>query len=149
MAVGALYPMDVVRAGWNEIGGVHFLNVKLLSARAAVGHFWMTGFAGGARVLIVAGVTGDATDALMNANGSAVVAGAELGTPAAGFCDGARLRPARRVALIADGGAEIGAYGHEARAIVQFGDGQRGRGEVHLLAAVEECEGIVDGVFRD
>ena len=69
MAIRALYPMDVVRAGCVRVGGVHLLHVE-----AAIGHLRMAGFARGARVLIVAGVAGEATQAFMHAHRGAIVA---------------------------------------------------------------------------
>ena len=98
----------------------------------------MTGFAGGARVHIVAQVAGDATDALMHANSGAVVAGANLLAPIVSRRNRAGLCLARRMALVAEGLARILAHGHRASAIVQLRDGERGGGKVKALAAVVE-----------
>jgi hypothetical protein len=68
MAVGALYPMDVVRAGCAEIRGIHLLDIE-----TAVGHLRMAGFARGACILIVSGMAGDTAQAFMDAYRSAIV----------------------------------------------------------------------------
>jgi hypothetical protein len=68
VAICALYPVDVVRAGRAEISRIHLLDIE-----AAVRHLWMAGFARCARILIVAGMTGDATQAFVHTNRGAIV----------------------------------------------------------------------------
>ena len=104
VAVGAADPVDVVGTFGAGESRVHFFDVD-----AAVGHLRVAGFAGGGCVLVVSGVAGEATDALVNTDGRAVVAGADLRAVVIGGSDGVGLRLARRVALIAERLALIGA----------------------------------------
>ena len=103
MAVGTADPVDVVEAFGAGEGRVHFLDVD-----AAVGHLRMAGFAGGRGVLVVAGVAGEAADAFVDADGGAVVTGADLWTPVICSGDCGAFRLARRVTLVAEGLALVG-----------------------------------------
>ncbi len=107
MAVGAADPVDVVGAFGAGEGRIHLLDVD-----AAVGHLRMTGFAGGGGVLIVSGVAGEATDALVDADGGAVVARSDLRTPVICSRDGGGVRLARCVALITERLALVGTDFH-------------------------------------
>ena len=60
VAVGAADPVDVMRALCVGEGRVHLFDIE-----SAIGHLWMAGFAGGCRVLVVAGVAGETADAFM------------------------------------------------------------------------------------
>ena len=53
------------------------------------------------------------------------------------------------MALVANGSPRILAHGHQARAVAQFGNGERRHREVCLLATVEECKRIVDWISRN
>ena len=121
------------------IGGIHFLNVQ-----AAVGHLGMAGLAGSARILVVPGVAGEATEAFVNTDGGAIVAGAELRAPVIGRRDCSGLRLARRVALIAKGGRGSGLIVTRRAPSCNCGNHQRRRGKMHAFAAVEEGERIVE-----
>jgi len=70
MAIGALYGMDIVGAGEVGEGGIHLLDIE-----AAVGKTRVAGSAGGARLLSVLEVAGEAAQTFVYADGSAVVAG--------------------------------------------------------------------------
>lgn len=140
VAVGAADPVDVVGAFGAGEGGVHLLDVY-----PAVGHLRVAGFAGCCGVLAVAGMTGETTDALVNAYGSAVVAGTELRAVVIDRCDGISLRLARRVALVAEGLALVGADLYGARAVGELWKREQANREVHLLAAVKDCERICCG----
>ena len=133
MAIAALDPVDIVRAGCVEVGGIHFLDVD-----SAMGHLRVAGFARSLGVLIVAEVAGDAAQTLMHAHWSAVVAGAYLRTPVMRGGNGARVGNARRVALVADCFALVLAHLYRAVAIVQPRNGKRGRCKVDSLPAVKE-----------
>ena len=79
MAVGAVNPVDVVRACGIGEGGVHLFDVA-----AAVRHLRVAVFAGGDGGFVVASVAGAATESLVHAHRCAVIAGAGLCAPA--FC---------------------------------------------------------------
>jgi hypothetical protein len=96
MTVLALDPMDVVRASRIGESSVHLFDVE-----AAVGHLGMTRSAGCPRILIVAAVAGEATDALVNAQRSAVVSRTNLRSPVMQCSRRAGLRLSRCVTLIA------------------------------------------------
>ena len=96
MAIGALHPVDIVRAGFIGKGRIHLLDID-----AAVGHFGMAILAAGSRVFVVAKMAGQATDAFMHAHRRAVVARSNLRTPAVRGRFASSFRLARRVALIA------------------------------------------------
>ncbi len=104
VAVGAADPVDVVGTFGAGESGVHFFDVD-----AAVRHLRVAGFAGGCCVLVVSSVAGETTDALVNTDGSAVVARADLRAVVISSRDGVGLGLARRVALIAERLALIGA----------------------------------------
>ncbi len=140
VAVGAADPVDVMRAFGAGESGVHFFDVD-----AAVRHLRVAGFAGGCCVFVVAGVAREATDALVNADGGAVVARTDLGSVVIGSRDGVGLRLARRVALVAERLALIGADFYRACAIGQLREREQADGEVHLLAAVKDRKRICCG----
>ena len=96
MAIRALYPMDVVLAGCAGKRSIHLLHIE-----PAVGHLRVTGFARSSRVLVVAGVAGEAAQAFMHTHRGAIVAGANLRAPLVGRCIGPCLKSARSVALVA------------------------------------------------
>ena len=131
VAVSAADPVDVVGAFGAGESRVHFFYVD-----AAVRHLRMAGFAGGGRVLVVSGVTGETTDALVDTDGGAIVAGTDLRTPVicSGDCGGFRL--ARCVALVAEGLSLIGTYFYPAGTVGQLRKREQPDGEVHLLAAI-------------
>jgi len=135
MAVCALDPMDIVRAGGVEVGGVHLLYID-----SAMGHLRMAGFARCLGVLIVAEVAGNAAQAFMHAHRRAVVAGAYLRTPVMRGGNGSGVGNARGVALVADGFALVFAHLYRAVAIIQFRNGKRDGGKVDALAAVKKGE---------
>ena len=112
VAVGAADPVDVVGAFCAGEGRVHLFDVD-----AAVGHLGMAGFAGGCRILVVAGVAGEATDALVDASGGAIIARADLRTVMISCSHGVCLGLARRVALIAERLALVGTAFHRARTV--------------------------------
>jgi hypothetical protein len=85
----------------------------------------MAGGARGARLLAVLFVAGETTEALMHADGCAIVAGADL---AAGF---------RGVALVSQSLALIRADLDGARAVVHLREGQTDKRNVVLLATIE------------
>jgi len=137
VAIGAADPVDVVGASGAGEGGVHLLDVD-----AAVRHLRVAGLAGGCCVFVVAGMACETTDALVNADGSAIVAGAELRTVVIGRCDGISFRLAWRVALVAECLALVGADFYGPRAVGKFRESKLADSEVHLLAAVVDCERI-------
>lgn len=101
-------------------------------------HLGVTGFARGARVLVVAGVAGEAAQAFMHTHRGAIVAGANLRAPLVGRCIGLCLKSARSVALVAKRRPWILAHGDRTRAIVQLRKGERCGGNVRAFSAVEE-----------
>src|ERR1039458_3111199 len=121
VAIGALDEVDVVGAFGVGGGGIHLFHVE-----AAVGEAGVALGAGGAGLLAVLLVTGEATESFMHADGCAVVAGCHLG------------RGLRGVTLVAQGLARIGAGRDGARSIAHGGEWQKIEGEVLLLAAIEE-----------
>lgn len=133
MAVRALDPVDIVRAGGIDVGCIHLLHVD-----SAMRHLRVAGLARCAGVLIVAKVAGDAAQAFMHAHGRAVVAGAHLRTPVICRRNGAGIGNARRMALVADGLPRILAHLHRPRTILQMRNGKRGGGKVDSLPAVKE-----------
>ena len=107
MAVVAADPVNVVRALRVCESRVHLFDVD-----AAVGHLRMASLAGGGGVLVVPGVAGEAADALMDAHRRTVVARSNLRAPVILSGDGGSIRLARRVALIAESLALVGADLH-------------------------------------
>ena len=137
VAVSTADPVDVVGASGAGEGGVHLLDVD-----AAVRHLRVAGLAGGCCVFVVAGMACETTDALVNADGSAIVAGAELRIIVIGRCDGVGVGLARSVALVAECLALVGADFYSARAFGEIRESKLADSEVHLLAAVVDCERI-------
>jgi hypothetical protein len=76
MAVRTFDEMNIVAACRTYESRVHLLYVE-----PAMRHLRMTGFARSKRTLIVAGMTGEATQSFVNAHRSAIVAGSHLRTP--------------------------------------------------------------------
>lgn len=113
VAVLAFYEVEVVGALGVFEGGVHFFDVE-----AAVGKSGVAGGAGRAGLLAVFEVAGEATEAFVNAYGSAVIAGADL------------LCGEWGVALVAERLALIGAAGDFARAFEEFGKREFGDRDV-------------------
>lgn len=137
VAVCAADPVDVVDAFGTGEGRVHLFDVN-----AAMRHLRVAGLAGSCCVFVVAGVAGETTDAFVNSYGSAIIAGAELRTVVIGRCEGSNFRLARRVALVAECLTLIGADFYSARAVGEIRKSKLADGEVHLLAAVKDCERI-------
>lgn len=112
MTVNAADPMDIVSASGAGECRVHFLDID-----AAMRHLRVAGFAGGCRVLVVPGMASEAADSLVNADGSAIVARADLWAIVI-CCSGcARFGLARRVALVAKRLPRIGTDLHRARTV--------------------------------
>ena len=124
MTVRTLNKMDIMRAPGGFEGGVHGFHIE-----AAIGEARVAGGAGNPRFHAVIGVAGEATEAFMNAHGSAVVAGAHL---AAGL---------RRVALVAERLARIAADLHRPLPFAHLRQGQFGQRNGLHFAPVEERDG--------
>ena len=121
VTVDAFYEVDVVVAVRVLEGGVHFLDVE-----AAIRKSRMTGTAGGASLHSVFPVARHATESFMYADGSAIVAGADLRCGEWG------------VALIAKGLPLVWAALDVAFPIKHLGDGQFRHGYLTEFAAIEE-----------
>ena len=121
VTVGALDRMDIVMAF-----GVFERRVHGLDVDAAVGELWMTGGARGASGLSVLLVAGKAAETFVDADWGAIVAGSDLRISVGSM------------ALIAECLARIGADFDEARTIMHLRKRQTGKGDVVLLAAIEE-----------
>jgi len=123
VAVDALHGVNVVRALRRLETGIHLLDIE-----AAIRELRMTVGARGARGLSMLLVAGEAAEALMNTNRSAVVAGADL------------RRGGWGMALITQRLPRIGADLDRARAIVHLRHWKAADGNVVLLAAVEQSQ---------
>lgn len=133
VAIFAADPVDVVGAFGAGKCRVHFLDVD-----AAVGHLRVAVFTGGGCVLVVAGVTGEATDSFVNADGGAVVAGAGLRTVVICGRNGIGLGLSRGVALVTESLTLVGAYPYGPCAIRELREREQANGEVHLFATIIE-----------
>ena len=131
MAIGAADPVNVVGAFSVGEGCVHGLHVD-----SAMGHLRMAGLAGRCGIFIVTGVTGETADSLVNADGRAVVAGADLRAVMIRGCNAVCFRLTRRVALVTECLALIGTDPHRACAFRQLRKREKSHRKVHLLAAV-------------
>lgn len=103
-----------------------------------MGHLRMTVLARGKRALIVAGVTGEAAQAFVNAHRSAIVSRSHLRTPMIGGSSGACLRLPRGVALIAQTLTCVRTDFHGPGAVRELRKRERGGGEVHSFASIED-----------
>ena len=137
VAIHALHPVNVMRAGTIRIGGVHLSNVQ-----SAMRHFRVATCAGRCRTLIVPGMAGYATQSFMHTHRSAVVTGADLWSPGMKCGLGASFRFARSVTLIADALSLIQADPDCAILIVQTRNRQRSGSKVNPLSAIKKSRRI-------
>jgi len=124
VAVFTLHKVNVVRTFLRFEGSVHFCDVE-----AAIGEARVTRRAGGARQLAVIEVAGEATQAFVHADGSAIVARSNL------------LRCAWSVALVAERLSRIGTDLHRAIPIFHFRQAQSADGNGLHLTAIEQSQG--------
>lgn len=121
MAIRALYCVDIVRTL-----GVFECRVHRFDVDAAVGELRMASCAGRARGLSVLFMAGEATEAFMDSDGRAIIAGTDLRVSVG--C----------VALVAERLALVGADLHRACAFKHVRERQTIQRDVVLLAAVEQ-----------
>lgn len=123
VAIQALHGMNVVFAGLVLEARVHFLDLQF-----AVEMLGVAVVAGDAGLLAVLLMAGEAAQAFMDADGSAVVAGIHF------TCGD------RRVALVTECLPLIVAHGDRARSLDHFGERQLGNCDMVKFPAIKECE---------
>lgn len=124
VAVEALHKVNVVGALGGLESGVHCLHIE-----AAIGEARVAGGAGGARAHGVIFVAGKATEAFVNARGSAVVARMQ------------HPRGIRPVTLVAERLPRVVADFNFAVALAHRRQGQVGKGDGLHLSAIEQRDG--------
>lgn len=107
MAISAFHRMDVVRTLERLEGRVHLLDVE-----AAIGELRMAGSARDAGGLAVFPVAGEAAEAFVDSDRSAVIAGSDLG------------HGRGRVTLVAERLALIGTEYHSSSSVLHLRQGQ-------------------------
>lgn len=133
MAIRTSHPMNIMRTLRVRKRRIHLLHIN-----AAVRHLRMARFARGRRVFAMPVVASYAADSLVNSDRRPIIPRPKLRTPSLRRRNTAGIRPARRVALIADRLPLIRTDPHRTWPIKHHRQRQLTRRKVHLLAPVVE-----------